>query len=549
MEWGLKNRISSIIKPQDRRALMLAVDHGYFLGPTEKLENPRKVIAPLLKYCDSLMLTRGVQRSSVSPTTGTPMVLRVSGGSSIIGDDLSQEDITVSVEDAIRLNASALAISIFVGSKYEYQTIVNLGRLVNEATKYGLPVLAVTAVGKDLGKDARYLSLACRIAAEQGAHIVKTYYCDNFEKVVQSCPVPIIVAGGKKIPERDALQLTYNAIKCGAVGVDMGRNIWQSEHPVSMIRAVRAIVHEDLNVEQAFELYKDLVSKESPKTANTLNQNRPNNVNRNKPKKTDSNRPTQNRPTQNRPTQNRPTQNRPTQNRPTQNRPTQNRPTQNRPNNVNKNKPKKTDSNKPAQNKPVQTKPTEPPSQKIDSKKPTSDKPAQAASDKPAQNKPVQTKPTEPPSQKIDSKKPTSDKPAQAASDKPAQNKPVQTKPTEPPSQKIDSKKPTSDKPAQAASDKPAQNKPVQTKPTEHPSQKIDSKKPTSDKPAQAASDKPPVQTKPQAASDKPAQAASDKPAQNKPVQTKPTEPPSQKIDSKKPTSDKPAQAASEESN
>ena len=544
MEWGLKNRISSIIKPQDRRALMLAVDHGYFLGPTEKLENPRKVIAPLLKYCDSLMLTRGVQRSSVSPTTGTPMVLRVSGGSSIIGDDLSQEDITVSVEDAIRLNASALAISIFVGSKYEYQTIVNLGRLVNEATKYGLPVLAVTAVGKDLGKDARYLSLACRIAAEQGAHIVKTYYCDNFEKVVQSCPVPIIVAGGKKIPERDALQLTYNAIKCGAVGVDMGRNIWQSEHPVSMIRAVRAIVHEDLNVEQAFELYKDLVSKESPKTANTLNQNRPNNVNRNKPKKTDSNRPTQNRPTQNRPTQNRPTQNRPTQNRPTQNRPTQNRPTQNRPNNVNKNKPKKTDSNKPAQNKPVQTKPTEPPSQKIDSKKPTSDKPAQAASDKPAQNKPVQTKPTEPPSQKIDSKKPTSDKPAQAASDKPAQNKPVQTKPTEPPSQKIDSKKPTSDKPAQAASDKPAQNKPVQTKPTEPPSQKIDSKKPTSDKPAQAASDKPA-----QAASDKPAQAASDKPAQNKPVQTKPTEPPSQKIDSKKPTSDKPAQAASEESN
>ena len=337
MEWGLRNRISSIIKPQDRRALMLAVDHGYFLGPTEKLENPRKVIAPLLKYCDSLMLTRGVQRSSVSPTTDTPMVLRVSGGSSIIGDDLSQEDITVSVEDAIRLNASALAISIFVGSKYEYQTIVNLGKLVNEATKYGLPVLAVTAVGKDLGKDARYLSLACRIAAEQGAHIVKTYYCDNFEKVVQSCPVPIIVAGGKKIPERDALQLTYNAIKGGAVGVDMGRNIWQSEHPVSMIRAVRAIVHEDLNVEQAFKLYKDLVSKESTKTANTLNQNRPNNVNKNKPKKTGSNRPAQNRPAQNRPAQNRPAQNRPAQNRP-------------------------------AQNKPVQTKPTEPPSQKIDSK-------------------------------------------------------------------------------------------------------------------------------------------------------------------------------------
>ncbi|MCV0401646.1 MAG: 3-hydroxy-5-phosphonooxypentane-2,4-dione thiolase [Nitrosopumilus sp.] len=287
MDWGLKNRISSIIKPQNNRALMLAVDHGYFLGPTEKLENPKKVIAPLLKHCDSLMLTRGVQRTSVPATTDTPMVLRVSGGSSIIGDDLSQEDITVSVEDAIRLNASALAMSIFVGSKYEYQTIVNLGKLVNEAEKYGLPVLAVTAVGKELGKDARYLSLACRIAAEQGAHIVKTYYCDNFEKVVQSCPVPIIVAGGKKIPERDALQLTYNAIKGGAVGVDMGRNIWQSEHPVSMIRAVRAIVHGNLNVDQAFKLYQKLVSEEPKKKSNNKNKskNKPNNPNQKKSNK------------------------------------------------------------------------------------------------------------------------------------------------------------------------------------------------------------------------------------------------------------------------
>ncbi|MDO8641251.1 MAG: 3-hydroxy-5-phosphonooxypentane-2,4-dione thiolase, partial [Nitrosarchaeum sp.] len=206
MDWGLKNRLSQIIKPQNNRALMLAVDHGYFLGPTEKLENPKKVIAPLLKYCDSLMLTRGVQRTSVPTFTNVPMVLRVSGGSSIIGEDLSREEITVSIKDAIRLNASALAMSIFVGSKYEHQTIVNLGKLVNEAEEYGIPVLAVTAVGKELGKDARYLSLACRIAAEQGAHIVKTYYCDNFDKVVQSCPVPIIVAGGKKIPELDALQ-------------------------------------------------------------------------------------------------------------------------------------------------------------------------------------------------------------------------------------------------------------------------------------------------------------------------------------------------------
>ena len=258
MDWGLKNRLAKIIKPTDNRALMLAVDHGYFLGPTEKLEKPKKTITPLLKYCDSLMLTRGVQRTSVDPNTSVPMVLRVSGGASIIGEDLSQEQITVSMKDALRLNASAVAMSMFVGSKFENQTVVNLGRLVNEAEEYGIPVLAVTAVGKDLGKDARYLSLACRIAAEQGAHVVKTYYCDNFEKVVDSCPVPIIVAGGKKIPERDAMQLTYNSIKGGAVGVDMGRNIWQSQNPVPMIRAIRSIVHGNANVEQAFKLYSDL---------------------------------------------------------------------------------------------------------------------------------------------------------------------------------------------------------------------------------------------------------------------------------------------------
>jgi 3-hydroxy-5-phosphonooxypentane-2,4-dione thiolase len=352
MDWGLQNRISRIIKPRNNRALMLAVDHGYFLGPTEKLENPEKVIAPLLKYCDSLMVTRGVQRTSVPATTDTPMVLRVSGGSSIIGDDLSQEDITVSIEDALRLNASALAMSIFVGSKYEYQTVVNLGKLVNEATKYGLPVLAVTAVGKELGKDARYLSLACRVAAEQGAHIVKTYYCDNFEKVVQSCPVPIIVAGGKKIPERDALQLTFNAIKAGAVGVDMGRNIWQSEHPVSMIKAVREIVHGNLNVDQAFKLYQKLVSAEPKKNPNQNKSKKSNNPNQKKSKK--PNNPNQNK--SNNPNQNK--SNNPNQNKP--NNPNQNKskkphnPNQNKSNNPNQNKsnnPNQNKSNNPNQNK------------------------------------------------------------------------------------------------------------------------------------------------------------------------------------------------------
>jgi len=261
MDWGLKNRISRIINPLDNRALMLAVDHGYFLGPTEKLENPQKTIRPIMRYCDSLMLTRGVQRTSVDAAYPIPIVLRVSGGSSIIGEDLSNEQITTSVKEAIRLNASALAMSIFVGSKYEHQTIVNLGRLVNEAEEYGIPVLAVTAVGKDMGKDARYLSLACRIAAEQGAHIVKTYYCEDFEKVVESCPVPIIIAGGKKISEKDALELTYNSIKDGAVGVDMGRNIWQSDNPVPMIKAVRSIVHGTNSVEQAYTLFKKLCNE------------------------------------------------------------------------------------------------------------------------------------------------------------------------------------------------------------------------------------------------------------------------------------------------
>lgn len=241
---------------------MLAVDHGYFLGPTERLEVPRKTIQPLLKYCDSLMLTRGILRTSVDARFPVPVVLRVSGGSSIIGEDLSNEKITTSVKDAIRLNVSALAMSIFVGAKNEHNTLVNLGNLVNEAEEYGIPVLAVTAVGKELEKrDARYLSLACRIAAEFGAHVVKTYYCEDFEKVVNSCPVPVIIAGGPKLPEREALELAYNAITSGAAGVDMGRNIWQSDYPVPMIRAVRAIVHGNVKANEAYDLFKRLCNE------------------------------------------------------------------------------------------------------------------------------------------------------------------------------------------------------------------------------------------------------------------------------------------------
>jgi len=264
MDWGMKNRVSKIIRPEDGRCVMLAVDHGYFLGPTEGLELPYRTIQPLLSHADSLMITRGVLRTSVNPNTDVPIVLRVSGGSSIIGEDLSNESITTSIEDAIKLNATCLALSIFVASKYEHQTLTALSKLVDEGEKYGIPVLAVTAVGKEMARDARYLGLACRIAAELGAHVVKTYYCENFERVVEGCPVPVVIAGGKKLSkEIDALELAYNAIEHGAVGVDMGRNIWQSDHPVAMIKAIRAIVHNNSDAEGAYDIFLKEKEKET----------------------------------------------------------------------------------------------------------------------------------------------------------------------------------------------------------------------------------------------------------------------------------------------
>ena len=268
MDWGMTNRISKIIKPENGRCVMLAVDHGYFLGPTEKLEVPQKTVEPLLPYIDSIMLTRGVLRTSLPPISNVPIVLRVSGATSIIGEDLSNETITTSIEDAIRLNVSCLALSIFVGSKYEHQTLSNLATLVDNGQKYGIPILAVTAVGKEMVRDARYLGLACRIAGELGAHVVKTYYCENFEKVIEGCPVPVIIAGGKKLAnEIDVLELTFNAINEGASGVDMGRNIWQSEHPIAMIKAVRSIVHEGFSIKEAADL---LVTEKTIEDRNTV---------------------------------------------------------------------------------------------------------------------------------------------------------------------------------------------------------------------------------------------------------------------------------------
>lgn len=256
MDWGIKNRLSRIFSPKTGKTVMLAIDHGYFLGPTSGLENPAKTIRPLVRHADSLMLTRGVLRRCIPPETDVPIVLRVSGGNSILSKDLSNEDITTTIDEAVRLNVSAVTSSIYVGTDHEHQTIMGLAELVNLGEEYGIPVLAVTAVGRDMVRDAKYLSLCCRIAAEMGAHFVKTYYVDDFEKIVESCPVPIVIAGGKKLPEKEALQLAHNAIAHGASGVDMGRNIFQSDNPGGMIQAVRAIVHKKATVDEAYDIYQ-----------------------------------------------------------------------------------------------------------------------------------------------------------------------------------------------------------------------------------------------------------------------------------------------------
>jgi len=257
MDWGMKNRLSKIIKPKDGHTVMLAVDHGYFMGPTTGLEKLDEMVKPLLPYADVLMPTRGGLRNYIPPEADIPICLRVSGGTSILNEtNLLHEGIAVSMEDAIRLNVSAVAFSILVGQPFERDTLLGFTQTIDEANRYGIPVLAVTAVGKGLGKDARYLSLASRMAAELGASIVKTYYCKDFEKVVESCPVPIVIAGGKKVPEKDAMQMAYDAINAGAIGVDMGRNIFQSSNPVAMIKSVNAIVHKKATPKEAYEIFK-----------------------------------------------------------------------------------------------------------------------------------------------------------------------------------------------------------------------------------------------------------------------------------------------------
>jgi len=260
LDWGMRNRLSRLIKP-DGHCQFLPIDHGYFQGPTRCLERPGETVRDLLPYADGLFVTRGVIRSCLSPDVSTPIILRVSGATSVVGEDLSNEVITTSVEEMIRLNVAAVGLSIFVGTDYEKQTLESLAMLVNECEECGIPVMAVTAVGKELEKrTARYLALSCRIAAELGARIVKTYYCaEDFEKVTNGCPVPVVMAGGPKCEtELEVFDFVYNGIQKGAIGVNLGRNVWQNPHPVAMMRALNAVVHDGATPNQAFDLLKSL---------------------------------------------------------------------------------------------------------------------------------------------------------------------------------------------------------------------------------------------------------------------------------------------------
>lgn len=257
MDWGKENRLSQVIK-EDGRCFFLPIDHGYFLGATRGLEKPFETIEPIKEFCDALFVTRGVLRGAIPPKGSLPIVLRVSGCTSIIGKNLSNEELTTSIEEVIRLNASAVGISVFIGSEYEKQTLQNLTSMVNACENYGIPVMAVTAVGKELEKrDARYLSLCCRICGELGATIVKTYWCEDFEKVVDGCPVPVMMAGGPKCEtEREVFEFVHDGMSRGSIGINLGRNVWQTPHPVAVAKGLQAIIHKNASVDEAVEIFK-----------------------------------------------------------------------------------------------------------------------------------------------------------------------------------------------------------------------------------------------------------------------------------------------------
>ncbi len=255
LDWGMQSRLARIFNPQDNKTVMLAFDHGYFQGPTTGLERIDINIAPLFEHTDVLMCTRGILRAQVPVASNKPVVLRASGANSIL-TELSNEAVAVAMDDAVRLNVSAVAAQVYIGTEHEHQSIKNIIKMVDAGMRVGMPVMAVTGVGKDMARDQRYFSLASRIAAEMGANIIKTYFVEEgFERITAGCPVPIVIAGGKKLPENEALDMCFRAIDQGASGVDMGRNIFQSEDPVAMMKAIRAVVHGGESAAQAYQLF------------------------------------------------------------------------------------------------------------------------------------------------------------------------------------------------------------------------------------------------------------------------------------------------------
>ncbi|HJW65722.1 MAG TPA: 3-hydroxy-5-phosphonooxypentane-2,4-dione thiolase [Candidatus Bathyarchaeia archaeon] len=257
MEWGMENRLSQLIQ-KDGKALFLPIDHGYFQGPTHCLEKPGETIKPIWQYADALMMTRGVLRNCIDPAIPKPIILRVSGAVTVVGEDLANESIVTSVQEILRLNAMAVSMSVFVGTKHENKSLTNLAKLVDDCEEYGIPVMAVTSVGRELEKrEARYLALVARVSAEIGARVVKTYYCkEKFEKVVEGCPVPVVIAGGPKTETQlEVFEFVYDGMQKGAIGVNLGRNIWQAEHPLAAIRAIRAVVHEGYKPKEAQDLF------------------------------------------------------------------------------------------------------------------------------------------------------------------------------------------------------------------------------------------------------------------------------------------------------
>lgn len=258
LDWGMKSRLANIFDCTSGKTVMLAFDHGYIMGSTAGLERLDITIAALAPYADALMATRGALRTAIAPTYNKAIALRCTADSSVLKEDMSMGVVGVNIEDAIRMNASCMATQVFIGSANEVQSLNNLVQTVDAGMRYGIPTLGVVAVGKEMERTSKYFLLATRIIAELGAQIVKTYYCDDFEKVVAACPVPLVVAGGKKLPEKEALELTYKAIQSGAAGVDMGRNIFQAENPIAMINAVRGIVHQGETAEVAYVFYEKI---------------------------------------------------------------------------------------------------------------------------------------------------------------------------------------------------------------------------------------------------------------------------------------------------